>query len=434
MRKIVLMIGCLLFTGAQNRERPPLVLISIDGLMPETVLEADKYGLKIPNLRRILAEGAHATGVTGVLPTVTFPSHTTMVTGVSPARHGIVANTPLDPLGKNSGGWYWYAEDIKEKTLWKAVAETGARTASVDWPATVAGPIDYNIVQYWRTSTPDDLKLIRALSTPGLLAEAESAVGAYPGGNDYSIAADHQRTKFNVWMLQNRKPQFLTSYLSGLDTVQHESGPHSRESLAAIEEIDQLVGQIRAAAEASGNGQAIICIVSDHGFARTDKEVHLNAALAGAGLIEVDAAGTVKSWKAYAWNSGGLAAVMIDGNDRESVRIAENAVRSLEGVHRIVGNPSELGGYPKAAFVVALKLGYRTGNELKGPVNRTGRVGGTHGYLPELPEMNSSFYIAGPEIAAGRNLGRIDMRDIAPTIASLLGVSLPAAEGRNVLR
>ena len=86
--------------------------------MPDQLLNPDRHGLKIPNLRRLVAEGAYATGVKGVLPTVTYPSHTTMITGVSPAKHGILANTPFDPFGKNLDGWYWYAEDIKAETLW----------------------------------------------------------------------------------------------------------------------------------------------------------------------------------------------------------------------------------------------------------------------------------------------------------------------------
>jgi predicted AlkP superfamily pyrophosphatase or phosphodiesterase len=70
----------------------PVVMISIDGLKPDYVLHADKHGLRIPHLRRFLKEGAFAGGVKGVVPTVTYPSHTTLVTGVSPSRHGISAN------------------------------------------------------------------------------------------------------------------------------------------------------------------------------------------------------------------------------------------------------------------------------------------------------------------------------------------------------
>jgi predicted AlkP superfamily pyrophosphatase or phosphodiesterase len=84
--------------------------------------------------------------------------------------------------------------------------------------------------------------------------------------------------------------------------------------------------------------------------------------------------------------------------------------------------------------VVGAKPGYSFGGGLDGPITRPAKPGGTHGYLPELAEMDSSFFIAGPGIPAGRNLGRIDMRDIAPTLARLLGIALPAAEGRDLLK
>ena len=86
--------------------------------------------------------------------TVTGAGHTSMVTGCSPDKHGIIANTPFDPLSKNQGGWYWYAEDIRVPTLWDAAARAGLATASVDWPVTVGANINYNIAQYWRAGMP----------------------------------------------------------------------------------------------------------------------------------------------------------------------------------------------------------------------------------------------------------------------------------------
>ena len=91
-------------------------MISVDGMMPETFLAPDAHGLAIPTLRALVAGGASGS-VRGVMPTVTYPSHTTLVTGVPPRVHGIVGNKPLDPLGNNRDGWWWYAEDIKVPTL-----------------------------------------------------------------------------------------------------------------------------------------------------------------------------------------------------------------------------------------------------------------------------------------------------------------------------
>jgi predicted AlkP superfamily pyrophosphatase or phosphodiesterase len=108
--------------------RPLMMLISIDGLKPEAVLDAADHGLKVPNLRAFLTDGAYATRVRGVLPTLTYPSHMTLMSGVSPAKHGIYANTTFDPFNRNDRGWYWYAEDGRVATLWdRSAAQHGQR-------------------------------------------------------------------------------------------------------------------------------------------------------------------------------------------------------------------------------------------------------------------------------------------------------------------
>jgi predicted AlkP superfamily pyrophosphatase or phosphodiesterase len=437
---LTLIVPMWFVSEAQNAPAVPVVLISIDGLKPDYVLDADKHALQIPNLRRLVAEGAHASGVTGVLPTVTYPSHTTMVTGVSPAKHGVITNSPFDPFSKNLNGWYWYAEDIKVQTLWDACAKARIATSSVDWPVTVGANITFNIVQYWRAENAEDRKLIRALSTPGLFAEAEGALGPYTDGNDYSVAGDVRRAAFNVYLLEKKKPRFHLSYFGSLDEEEHKTGPYSSQTFAILEQLDSVIGQVRAAAERIGGGRAIICVVSDHGFKLTDKEVNLNSALREAGLIELNDQGRVKSWRAFAWYGGGSAGIMLrDEKDNEARKTAGDVLNRLasdasSGVARVVDRAGArvMGGFPDAAFVVALRPGYRLGSKLQGPVAAAVRPGGTHGYAPDVQEMNSSFFIAGPGIAAGRDLGQIDMRDIAPTLAALLGVQLPSAEGRRL--
>lgn len=439
---LLLMLPAPSWFASQSRKTPsvPVVLISIDGLKPEYLLEADKYGLKIPNLRRLLAEGTHASAVAGVVPTVTYPSHTTMVTGVAPARHGIVANSPFDPFSKNMGGWYWYAEDIKVPTLWDAAAKAGIITAAVDWPATVGANITFNIAQYWRAENSEDRKLIRAVSTPGLLAEAERALGAYTDGNDYSIAGDVRRAAFNVYVLEKKRPRFHLSYFGSLDEEEHKSGPYSAGTFAVLEQLDGVIAQVRRAAEKIGDGRAIICVVSDHGFALSDKEVNLNAALHDAGLIELNEQGKVKSWRAFAWYGGGSAGIMLrDSSDNEARKKAGEVMRRLasdppSGVSSVIDQTSaqRVAGFPDAAFVVAVRPPYRLGGKLQGPVTVQARAAGTHGYMPDVREMDSSFFIAGPGVASGRDLGHIDMRDIAPTLAALLGVPLPSAEGHRL--
>jgi predicted AlkP superfamily pyrophosphatase or phosphodiesterase len=420
---------------------PPVLVISIDGLHPSYVLEADRFGLKVPNLRALLRDGAHASAVTGVMPTVTYASHTTLVTGVSPARHGIVANNTFDPLGKNLDGWYWYADDIQVDTLWDVATKAGLVTSAVDWPVTVGARLTWNIAQVWRANTADDSKLSRVVSTPGLLKEAEKAVGPWPSGYAYEVVDDQKKAAFDVWMIQAKKPRLHLAYFSGLDEEQHEHGPYTPRVFAGLEEIDALVGQLRAAVLKAGGGRAIVAVVSDHGHTTTNKELHLNEALREARLMWLDGRGKVTEWRAFAWLAGGSAGIYIkDPADEDARRSVAQILDALERdpTHPIArvwrgDEVKSTRGFPGADFLVAVPGDYRLGGSLEGKVLRPGVPRGSHGHAPDLTAVDASFFIAGPGIPAGLDLGRIDMRDVAPTLAGRLGLVLAAAEGRDLL-
>ncbi|MGC2751405.1 MAG: alkaline phosphatase family protein [Candidatus Acidiferrum sp.] len=429
--------------GRGQEQAPPLlVMISVDGMRPDYITAADAHGAKVPNLRRFMKEGTYAEGVVGDVPTVTYPSHTTLVTGVWPAKHGIFANTTFDPLQKNQGGWYWYAEDIRVPTLWDITAAAGRTTASIQWPVTVGAHITWDIPEFWRASTPDDAKLLRALSTPGLLREARAGVGEYRGGIDTSAEGDVNRGQYTEWILEKKHPSFLTLHLSALDHIEHETGPFSPEDIAVLETIDATIGKIRATAERLAPGRTYIAVVSDHGFVRTDMQLNLFPLFREAKLITVNDKGKITDWKAIPWETGGSAAIVLkDPNDAATlskVRELLDKVASdpANGVDRIL-DAEELhkrGGFPPASFFVGLKPGWKTGASLDGPVlSKLATVGGTHGALPDLPELHASFFLVGPGVPAGRSLGLIDMRDVAPTLAHEMGLSLPSADGKILL-
>src|SRR5258708_33060497 len=196
---LTLLVAAVFFAAlpavAQEQQQTPLLgVISVDGMRPHYVTGDDAHGAKIPQLRRFLKEGSYADGVVGVVPTVTYPSHTTLVTGVWPEKHGILGNTTFDPLEKNSQGWYWYTEDIRVPTLWDAAAGDGRTTGSVQWPVTVGAHSTWNIPELWGANTAHDSNLLRACSTAGLLNDADKEIGSYAGGIDASIWADENRS------------------------------------------------------------------------------------------------------------------------------------------------------------------------------------------------------------------------------------------------
>ena len=429
----------------------PVLMISVDGMRPDYVTHADEHGLRIPNLRRFLTAGAYADGVHGVYPTVTYPSHTTLVTGVLPAEHGIYNNLIFDPTHHFDGAWYWYSEEVKVPTLWSAAHAAGLHTASVSWPVTVdSEAIDDNIPEYWRgtlsieADNPQDRYLRNAVSRPeGALAEMQRRLGPYTMGTEVTLAGDRVRTAFAADILTRKHPDFMTVHLSSLDEEEHLHAPFSPEANADLEGIDACIGQLITSAKAANPSTSIV-IVSDHGFASIHDAVNLYLPFLQAGLITVgkpapgSATPTITAWTAEPWLAGGMAAVMLhDPNDtttRQQVKavLDKLAADPANGIDRILtgAEAEQRGAFPGAAFLVLMRVGFYTGAALSGPLLTPTSGRGTHGYSPDAPEMRSSFFAMGPCIAHGRDLGQIDMRQIAPSVAEMLGVSLPSAAAK----
>jgi predicted AlkP superfamily pyrophosphatase or phosphodiesterase len=425
--------------AASTGTGPLVLMISVDGLRPDYVTHADALGARIPNLRRFLTEGMFADGVQGVVPTVTYPSHTTLVTGVWPARHGIFANTMFDPLRRNNGAWYWFARDLRVPTLWDAAAQAGMKTASIQWPATVGARIDWNIPEFWQPDLTADADVLTPVSTPGLLAEMEALLGRYP--RSLEVDADEARARFTVRLLETRRPNLFTLHLIALDHTQHETGPFSAATFAVLERLDTAIGTLRSTAERLAPGRAFVAVVSDHGFARTTRRLNPFPAFRDAGLFSLDGPRRITAWKAMPWpTGGGFAVVVNDPADQATLDAVRRVLDALaadpaNGIDRILDAAalSQRGGYPPAAFFVGLRPGWEAGYTLSGPTVSSRPTRGTHGHLPDLPDLRATFLLVGPGVPAGRALGVIDMRDVAPTLARALGVALPTADGKSLL-
>ena len=425
------------FSGVAAQDAPPLVImVSVDGLRPDYVTAADTHGLKIPALRRFLADGAFAEGVQGVIPTTTYPSHTTLLTGVWPARHGIFANTVFDPARGSERAWYWYADDIQVPTLWDAAARAGWKTASVQWPVSVGARVDWNIPEFWHYGGPGDARLLRVVSTPGLLVEMEAELGPYVRGLD--IAADESHARFVTWLLEKKRPALLTLHLLALDHEQHDHGPGSAQVFAVLERLDAILGGLRATAERLAPGRAWMAVVSDHGFAQVEHQLNLFFAFRTAGLLRVER-GRITEWSAMPWNSGGSSAIVLKDPSDETARtktrelLTSLAADPANGIDRVLEADvlHARGGFPTASFVVGLRPGWQTASGVTGGLV-TKSAGGQHGHLPDVADLRASFFVVGPGVPAGRSLGLVDMRDIAPTLARRTGLSLPSADGKNL--
>lgn len=441
MKHLLLILLAFAATTQAAQPQRAVLLISVDGLHPSYVIEAQKHGMKLPVLREFVAKGAYASAVVNVTPTVTYPNHTALVTGVAPAEHGIHTNTVFDPEGVEKGAWNWYGAQIKAPTLWDVTKAKGLTTASVLWPVSVGHPsIDYNVPEYWRVKQPSDNYLLNAVSTPRGFLESVETIGAVFSGaaHEDGPTFDGKLAAIAIAMIEKAQPRFLTVHLVGLDSAQHENGPLpiNEKAREMLEQLDGLIGRM-IVAERKVHPEATIAIASDHGFLPVNATVNLNAAFAKAGLIELGSDGKLKSWRAYSWNSGGSSSVVLkDPNDRATfaavdkilTELAADAKTGIAGVLRGTDAVAE-GALPNASFLVDCNSGFAMGDALSGEVvQRKSKTTGMHGYRNTHPEMNSAFFAMGPGIKAAKNLGTIDIRQIAPTLAQELGVQLPTAK------
>ena len=420
----------------------PVLMISVDGLRPADVLDAKSRGIKLPTLSKLAGDGLYSTGVRNVLPTVTYPDHTTLISGVWPSRHGIPGNQNFDPLQQNMTGWYWYASDIKVPTLWDAVHESGGKVASLSWPVSVgATSIDFNLPEYWRAGNADDMKLARALATPGLVDMLEKSTGlrlAQTDGETESV--DVGRTQFAAALITAKHPAFTTIHLRGLDHAEHQFGPGSPEANKVLEQLDAAIGTLLAAAR-KAEPDLVVAIVSDHGFAPVQNDVNLIAPFVAAGLITLDPVSHKPAkWQAEPWGGASVAVVLAHPGDAALKSKVAAVLAKLAGDPQLgidhVADATEiarLGGSPLASFWIDFKPGYEMGQDPTAPPLSPGSVKGTHGYFPSHPEMRATFILSGPGIPAKGSLGEVDMRDIAPTMAKVLKVSLPGADGHPLL-
>lgn len=435
MKKILIsLIACLFLLSQAHSQEKHVVLISIDGLRLEFYLDP-AWGMV--NVRQGMKTGAYAEGVRGSFPTVTYPSHTTIISGVLPAKHGIYYNTPVEPLGI-TGKWFWYYKDIKVPTLWTAAKDAGLITAGVSWPVTVGAPIDYNLPEYLilpknKGEKSDEIKALYDESNPKSLFQevqdnAIGKIGEFGAVLD-NYTNDQNKSRMAAYILRKYKPAFLAIHIGLTDHFQHEQGRDGDKVRSAVVGVDVAIKTIIDAVEQAGfRANTTFIITGDHGFVDIHTQVNPNVLLVQAGLYDND---HKENWKAYFQASGGSAFLHLrDPNDKATLAKVNAVLAALpDGVKKLFRmvdkkELTEAQGDPNAAFALAAKQGISFGATAAGELLTAAR-GGTHGYMPtDFKEIQTGFLAFGRGIKPGVVLPLIGQEDIAPLIAHLLDLKL----------
>jgi predicted AlkP superfamily pyrophosphatase or phosphodiesterase len=414
-----------------------VVIVSLDGF-PASLLEDAR--LPIPTLRRLMREGASAARLHVVNPAVTWPNHTSMVTGVRPAGHQVLYNGLLvRPEGQSPHvePWRDKKEMVHAPTLYDRAFEAGLTTAQVDWVAIYnPGTITWSFAE-----RPDpDGAIERELQARGIVTRDQ--VAQFNQGSS-SAWRDQIWTDAAIHILREHKPNLLLFHLLALDSMHHRAGPGGPESYTTIAFQDaQLARVIQAVEDAGLRDRTTVLVVSDHGFRMAEKTVLPNVLFRERGLIS----GTGENRTAAAWTIGvgGTAMVYVTDPARREELVPKLAseLAQVEGVAQVVtpdrfaelGLPTPDASNQAGDLLLVSKDGYDFASGDSGdlivPVDATHR--GHHGMLASDPKMDGIFVAWGAGVTPGTTLDAARTIDIGPTAAEWLGVSLGDVEGRSI--
>lgn len=369
-------------TGSADQKRPLTILVSIDGFRPDYL----ERGVT-PTLDALAEAGATAS-MRPSFPSVTFPNHYTLVTGLHPDRHGIVGNSFNDPvLGRftmqsKEAGWWEQGEPI-----WITAEKAGLVTATMFWPGSETA-IDGVRPSYYRPF-------------------------------DQSVSGEDRVGQVLTWLdgEGRLRPDFATLYFDTVDTAGHRHGPDADETTAAVAAVDrQLAGLVQGLKDRGLFDQTTLIIVADHGMAATspDRVMYLDDMI-DAGALQIAYAGPVVYLDAAPGREAEVEAALIKRHPHGDCWTRADIPARLV-----------LGSNPRVSSIVCMAdIGWLFGTRARA----VSRPGGAHGYDNDSPEMRALFIAKGPRIAQGVVLTEMDSVDVQPLLGRLLGVQVPAGDG-----
>ena len=422
-----------------------VVLISVDGLAAYYLNDPKA---DMPTIRRLAREGVGGNGMKCAMPSVTWPTHTTMATGCWAGRHGVIGNSYWDREAGKSVPFipdplFDKDEIVKVPTIYDVVHRAGLKTAGVCWPASRnAKTFDWTVPDIF----PDDL--FQKYSTPSWLVELREANIPFwmqetwckaPAGG---AQRDWMYARMAAQLIYKHRPNLLMLHLMETDHVQHAKGPQTPDAYWACSYEDDRVRTVLEAAKEMFPGRVTFIVVSDHGFNPYTREIRPNVKLRQDGLVKMEG-NKIVARQATALGQGGSTFIYVLDKEHRAETVSKLAAefRAVEGVEVAI-EPKDFAKYgmvtpdkdPRMGdLVLSAKEGFSfsdgaAGDAVVTPPSET--LKGTHGYNPEQKKMRATFVAWGAGIRRGVKLTDMEAVDLAPTIARLLGLTMPDVDGK----
>lgn len=422
---------------------PHLLVVSLDAVSSKdlTLLKT------LPNFSKFLSQGALIERVHSISPTLTYPAHTTIVTGNYPIHHGIINNTLLEPSHSNPN-WYWYAKAIKTPTLFDLAHKKGLTTCSILWPVTGCSQITYNLPEIFPTKKWHHQLIMSGLAgSLNYQLEILKKFGHLRQGtkqpylDDFVMAA----TKYT---LLKYKPDLICVHLTDVDTHRHYTGYSSESSIQALYRHDKRLGEIiETLKEAHLYDSTHLVLLGDHDQLPVHSFIRLNQYLLEKGFIRCNKKGRILSYDAIAKSCDGSSYIYLkDKHNLELMKQIQSLLNDLQSlppypIEKCLSGEeaSSMGADDLCAFMLEAKEGYYFIDDLSGeliePVHSENvgimphHVHSAHGYLTSKADYTTFFMASGPLIKPNFILPEGELVNHAPLLAYLLGLEFKNIDG-----
>ena len=424
-----------------------LLVLSMDAMVNEDLA----YLKTKPNFKKLFEHGAFGGNICTVYPSLTYPSHTSVITGCRPGRHGVIDNNLVKTKGNPDGDWFIYADMIQADDIFRAAKRAGLTTAAVFWPVTGNHPaIDYLIDECFERWMPglDPLEMFTRLgASPSVVDIIHKNLYRYPiqdrdiSGIQKWNTSDHFLNGCACDIIRKFQPDLLMIHNSYPDIVRHRYGVFNDEVLKCLDYTDLWLGELIDALEEAGiYDQTNFVLISDHGQMDFARRLRLNTKFVRDGMITLDAGGDIADWKLFEKSAGMSAYIYLKDQAfyDEALdylkKLAAEGVWGFEKIRTVEEAKADYGLYGEFSFILETD-GY-TGfadswhEPICSPIDYSNyRLGqATHGYEPEKGPQ-PVFVASGPDFKRDVHIEKARIIDEGPTFAKILGTELKDAEG-----
>lgn len=427
-----------------------LVVLSLDALQTNDL----EFLFNMPNFSKLKEKAAIVENLEEIYPTLTYPIHVTMVTGVTPDKHGIFHNQKSDISPKDhdwslmGSNWYWHKENIKTETIVDAVYNSNKTVSTVCWPVTAGDKRGINVPEIWpeRGHNEQAEELFKnASSDIAFERYFDSYISKFDWKNNNDLVRFTPEIALDI--LKTDKPDLLLCHIIWLDHIRHTYGVEGEEVKDCLRQLDVLIGRfIQVTKDAGTYDNTNFIILGDHGQIDIQRIFDLNTLFVENGLIELDKNQNPKDYIAYSFSAGFSTQVILKNPDNKE---------DLEKVYKVLNKIKEK--YPNCidriytkeealkeenlsgnfSFVVEGTLGTYFGIKYKGKtLIEKGEEGyyvysATHGHSTK--KGNKPPLLAfGPDIKSNTVIKNAKMLDVCPTLAKLSNVKMSGLMGKEL--